>query len=534
MKNMCIAFLFLFINAMAIAQSKPKLVVGIMVDQMRWDFLYRYQNRYSSDGFNRLLNSGYSCENAMINYTPTYTAAGHSSVYTGSVPSLHGIVGNSWYDRALKRTVYCTEDDSVQTVGSTSAAGRQSPKNMWANTVSDEMRLATNFRSKTIAIALKDRGSILPGGHTANGAYWFDNASGGWITSTFYMQTLPSWVQAVNNKKEPDAYLQRGWNTLYPIKTYTQSTADSKPYEDDLPGEDNTFDHNTSGITVNKYESFRYTPWANTFTFDLAKAAIKGEGLGQRGVTDMLAVSFSSPDYIGHKFGPNSVEIEDVYLRFDNDLAEFLKYLDATVGKNEYLVFLTADHGVAQIPAFFRENKLPAGTLDDALVRNQINDSVRRVFGMQSAIESILNYQLYLSAPVINAGNAEEITKFIIQKLLQYPGVSHAFYLNTLGASPLPQQVKTMVGNGYSQKRSGDIQFIFKPQWFDGWDKGTTHGTWNPYDSHIPLVWYGWNIKPGKLYREVYMTDIAPTLAAKLRIQMPDASIGKVIEEVVK
>jgi arylsulfatase A-like enzyme len=223
-----------------------------------------------------------------------------------------------------------------------------------------------------------------------------------------------------------------------------------------------------------------------------------------------------------------------MYLRFDKELALFLKYLDATVGKGQYLVFLTADHGVAHIPGFFKENKLPAGALDDALIRTQINDSVSRVYGLPNAIEHVTNYQLYLSPSIVNATNSEELKRFIIQRLLQYQGISHAFELNTLDAFLLPQQVKNMVANGYSQKRSGDIQFIFMPQWFDGWNKGTTHGVWNPYDSHIPLLWFGWNIKPGKLYREVYMTDIAPTLAAKLNIQMPNAAIGKVIEEVVK
>ncbi len=535
MKKILIALAFICGFFFSFAQNRPRLIVGIMVDQMRWDFLYRYEARYGNDGFKRLLTEGFSCENAFIPFTPTYTAPGHASVYTGSVPSLHGIAGNFWYDKQLKRSVYCTEDDSVQTVGSASTAGKQSPKNLWANTISDELRLSNNFKSKTIAIALKDRGSILPGGHTANGAYWFDNASGGWITSTFYMNALPAWVTAFNAQKLPDTYLKQDWKTLYPINTYTQSTADSKPYENALPGEE-VFVHKTANITTNKYESFRYTPAANTYTFEMAKAAIKNEGLGKRDVTDMLAVSFSAPDYTGHKFGPNSVEIEDMYLRFDADLAAFLKHLDAAVGKGEYLIFLTADHGVAHVPAFYKENKLPAGTVDDALVLKQINDSLKYQFNLTYAIEHVTNSQLYLNDAVLKDAKADEesIRKYIIKQILQYPGISHAFNLSTMENFPLPKQVKEMVVNGYNQKRSGDIQFIFKPQWFDGGEKGTTHGAWNPYDSHIPLLWFGTNIKPGKLYREVYMTDIAPTLAALLHIQMPNASIGKVIEEIVK
>ncbi|MGI8600599.1 MAG: alkaline phosphatase family protein [Chitinophagaceae bacterium] len=225
--------------------QKPKLIVGIVVDQMRWDYLYRYSDRYGNEGFKRLLKEGFSCENTFINYIPTYTAPGHTTVYTGAVPSLHGIIGNVWYDKPTGKTVYCTDDDTVTGVGTTSNAGKMSPKNMWSTSFADELRLATNFRNKTIAIALKDRGSILPGGHTANAAYWIDNSTGGWITSSFYMKNLPSWVQTFNNRKWPDVYLKQNWTTLYPITTYNQSTADSKAYEGNLPGGSNSFPHNT-------------------------------------------------------------------------------------------------------------------------------------------------------------------------------------------------------------------------------------------------------------------------------------------------
>src|SRR5687767_1897599 len=286
--------------------QRPKLIVGIVVDQMRWDYLYRFHDRYSPDGFKRMLNQGFSCENTFIPYTPTYTAAGHSSVYTGSVPAINGIIGNYWYSRTLKRNWYCTDDSTVVSVGSTSVAGKMSPRNMLTTTITDELRLATNFQNKTIGISLKDRGSILPAGHSANAAYWFDNATGGWITSTYYMNELPEWVKKFNDKKLPDLYLQQNWNTLYPINTYKQSTADDKIYESTIGGEDNTFPHQTAAISINEYESFRQTPGGNSYTVDMAKAAVDAEKLGQRGITDFLAISFSSPDYIGHAFGPNS------------------------------------------------------------------------------------------------------------------------------------------------------------------------------------------------------------------------------------
>jgi predicted AlkP superfamily pyrophosphatase or phosphodiesterase len=528
------SLLLFSIITLSVAAQKPKLVVGVVVDQMRWDYLYRYTDRYTTDGFKRILREGFSCENTLIPYTPTYTAPGHTSVYTGSVPSLHGIVGNNWYSRELGRSVYCTEDDSVRTVGSASNAGKQSPRNMWASTITDELRLANNFRGKTIGIALKDRGAILPAGHTANAAYWFDNANGAFISSTFYMQELPQWVQQFNARKLPDQFLKGNWKTLFPIDTYRQSTADNKPYEGKLSGEDNTFDHTTEALTANRYEVFRHTPFGNTYTFEMAKAAIEGEKLGTGAATDFLALSFSSPDYIGHTFGPNSIEVEDTYLRFDREFAAFLKYLDQKVGKGQYLLFLTADHGVAHIPGFVKEHQIPGGVTTEGNLRKTLNDALQLEFNAQNLVLTITNDQVFLNNDVVaKAGlNRQAVKAGIMRELLKTGAISKAFDLENIAAGNLPGKLHTMVVNGYNQRLSGDVQYIYKPQWFDGWNTGTTHGLWNPYDAHIPLVWFGWNIKPGKLNRETYMTDIAPTLAALLQIQMPNASIGNVITEV--
>lgn len=516
--------------------SAPKLVVGMVVDQMRWDYLYRYSNRYTDDGFKRLLREGFSCESTYIPYLPTHTAPGHTCIYTGSVPSLHGIMGNSWYSREQKRMVYCTEDDSVQTVGSTSAAGKMSPKNLMASTITDELRLSSNFKSKTIGIALKDRGAILPAGHSASAAYWFDNASGGWISSTHYMKALPEWVSRFNARKLPDQYLKQNWKTLYPINTYALSTADSKPYEGELAGEDNTFEHITEKITTNKYESFRNTPYGNAYTLEMAKATIEGEDLGKRGVTDFLAVSLSSPDYIGHTFGPNSIEVEDTYLRLDRELAVFLQYLDKVIGTGNYLMFLTADHGAAHSPGFLHEHQIPAGETGDLAVRKYLNEALQRHYNIPNLVASVSNYQVFLNDSLLahNRLEKEAVKTFVVRALVTYSGIDKAVDFNDLHTAALPEALKSIIINGYSQRLSGDVQYIFKPQWFDGWGTGTTHGMWNPYDSHIPLIWFGWKVKPGKLYREVYMTDIAPTLAALLQIQTPNAAVGKVIEEVTQ
>ena len=532
-----IVYCLLLIVCTSTAQiNRPKLVVGLVIDQMRWDYLYRYNDLYAPNGFKRLLKEGFSCDNTLIPYVPTYTAVGHTCVYTGSIPALTGIVGNNWFDKTTGKNVYCTDDSTVTTVGNTGKAGKMSPANLWVTSIADELRLSNNFKSKVIGIALKDRGAILPAGHSANAAYWYDG--GKWITSTHYMNELPDWVKDFNAGDLAGKYMTKDWNTLLPAAKYDLSTEDDKPYENKIKGESGvSFPHRLSTIPDSvKYESFRTTVFANSFTFDFAKAAIENEKLGNGTVTDLLALSISSTDYIGHSFGPNSIEIEDTYLRLDIDIAGFLQYLDEKIGKGNYLVFLTADHGVAHIPAFLAEHKIPGGSFDEGELRKELNQSLEIFFGMKNIVSSLQNYQVYLNTTELeNQGkDIAAVKALIIKNLLQKNFITSAFETAKLASVVLPESQRLMLINGYNTKRSGDIQFILKPGYFDGGNKGTTHGLWNPYDAHIPLLFYGWNVKPGKTNRETYMTDIAPTVAAMLKIQMPNGCVGKVITEVVK
>ena len=518
--------------------ARPKLVVGIVIDQMRWDYLYRYYKRYSSNGFKKLITQGYSFENTFIPMVPTYTAVGHSSIYTGATPSTNGIVGNNWYEKTTKKSMYCTDDSTVQGVGNNDNAGKMSPKNLWTTTITDELRLSNNFESKVIGIALKDRGAILPAGHSANAAYWYDEKNGKWITSNYYMQQLPEWVTAFNEKDNAANYMKQDWNTLYPISTYTQSTADNQTYELALPGlQTPTFPHKLSAVTSSlKYSTFKYTPAAATFTFDFAKNAIANEKLGAGKATDFLTVSISSTDYMGHSFGPNSIEAEDTYLRLDKDIADFINYLDSKMGKNNYLLFLSADHGAAHIPGFLNTHNIDAGVFSDNSIYLQLNKIIEDNFGIKNAVLSVQNYQIYLDLIKLkNQGkDVSSVKTMVIEGLKNYAFIINAFETEKLSTITLSEPIKTMLANGFTPSRSGDIQFIVKPGYFDGGLKGTTHGLWNPYDAHIPLLFYGWNIKPGKTNRETYMTDISPTLAALLHIQMPSGSVGKVLGEVMK
>ncbi len=514
--------------------SRPKLVVGLMVDQMRWDYLYRYQNRYGKGGFNRLLNQGFSCENTFIPYTPTATGCGHSCVYTGSVPAINGITGNNWWDTKMQRTVYCAEDKTVKTVGSDSKDGEMSPANMVSNTVTDELRLATNFRSKVIGISIKDRGAIFPAGHSANAAYWYDESKGLFISSTYYMKELPQWVNDFNNKKLPDTYYKEGWKTLYPIDTYTQSSEDVKDYERSELVAKTSFPYDLSGYVGKDYYKLPHIPQAATYTFEMAKAAAINEKMGKGKETDFLAVSISSPDYAGHTYGPNAVELEDTYLRLDKDVEQFLNFLDQQVGKGNYLLFLTADHGAAHVPAFLKEHNLPGGSIPLGSIVRKINAELLAKYKLKNGIINSTYYNLALNLKDIDSLklNLTEIKSFIINMMEKEEGIYRVVDKATLGESNLQHTIRERLINGYFPYRSGELQIIPKPAWFKDNSKGTDHSVWNPYDSHIPLVWYGWKVNPGKTYKEHYMTDIAVTVAAMLSIQMPNGAVGKVISEV--
>jgi predicted AlkP superfamily pyrophosphatase or phosphodiesterase len=520
-----------------VSSSKPPLVVGIVVDQMRYDFLHRYYNKYQEGGFKRLMNQGFVCHNHHYDYAQTVTAAGHASVYTGSVPSMHGIVGNEWFDRSNKREMYCVSDSSVRTVGSTNvSAGKMSPKNLLTSTITDQLHLATNFKSKVIGISLKDRGAILPAGHSANGAFWFDAKSGNWITSTFYSEELPSWVKSYNDKKRPNQLLQEGWKTLLPIEQYTESEADDQPYESKITADKKSFFPYT--FTASFGESFAAlstSPHGLTLTKELALEAIKNENLGRNGTTDFLAVSFSSTDYVGHAFGPYSVETEDMYLRLDRDIAELLSFLDKWVGKDNFTVFLTADHGVMDVTDMWKKYKLPAGRLAYSDMVKAVKRTLTEKYGDASFYESSANYQLYFDRRQMAAKGVamKEIHTLIRPVLMEFDGISDVILSDEVGLSNLNNHLQELFKNGYHSVRSGDIQLVTMPGWIAS-SITATHGSTYNYDTHIPLIFYGAGVAQGKTYERTGVSDTAPTLAALLKILAPSGTMGEVIPAVIR
>jgi len=519
------------------ALPRPRLVIGIVVDQMRWDYLYRYSDRYSTGGFRRLLNEGFTCEDTYISHLPSYTAVGHTTIFTGSVPSIDGIAGNDWIDQATGKDIYCVSDDEVQPVGGTSPAGNMSPKNLLSSTITDELMLATNFRSRVVGVSLKDRASILPAGHTPTGAFWFDDVKGVFSTSTWYMKELPAWVTRFNALNEPEKLVAGGWNTLYPIDTYLQSTADSTPWEGTFKGESAPiFPHDIAKYYKEDHDNIRSSPFGNTLTLDFAKAAIEGYSLGQRNITDFLTINCASTDYVGHKYGPNSIEVEDVYLRLDKDLAGFFSYLDGKVGKGNYTVFLTADHGASHAVNFLKAHQIPAGISGIRNIIKGLNDTLSSIYKINDLVLSGTNYYVNFNlAKIRQTGLSLDSLKSVSLSYLQrQTGLQYIIDMANPDAALLPHPIREMVINGFNRKRGGQIMMIPEPGWFDGYDKGTTHGTWNPQDTHIPLVFMGWGIKHGQSYRTVHMTDIAPTVSALLHIQAPNGNIGEVIQEAIK
>ncbi len=509
------------------ATKSPKLIVGMMVDQMRWDFIYRYQHRYGEGGFKRILREGFTNEDAHIPYAQTVTAVGHACVYTGSVPALNGIMGNEWYDRRLKRSVYCVEDDSVQVVGGKGNFGPMSPRNLQSTSIADELNLATNFRSKIVGVALKDRGSILPAGRSGN-AYWYESTSGNFITSTWYMNNLPNWAASFNSRKVVDSLYDLPWSLSYPFESYVQSDQRNPSYTK------NPFPRNFSSNKGKSYAAIATTPWGNTLTMAFSIAAIEGEQLGIDSIPDLLAISLSTPDYIGHSVGPNSVEIEDVYIKLDRELANFFTYLDKKVGKGQYLFFLTADHGVAHVPAYMQSHNLPAKAMRS---NKNAEQATMKKFGLSRLVEATANHQVYLDRHYLDSMKAdyEAVKRFYIDRINEDPDVLFAFDNVAIAHVNLPAEYREMFQKGYNRELAGDVQVVHRPGYiYSSNPAGTTHGSMYPYDSHIPLLWMGWGVKQGISHRRVYMSDIAGTVTAMLKIQAPSGNVGTIIYELIK
>jgi predicted AlkP superfamily pyrophosphatase or phosphodiesterase len=530
-------FFLLVITNLSFAQNKqPKLVVGIVVDQMKTEYLYRFQSDFSENGFKRLMNDGYTFYNMHYNYMPTYTAPGHASVYTGATPAIHGIVSNGWYHRSLKRYVYCTEDDSVTTlVPGTEKDGKMSPKNLQASTITDELKLATNFKGKVIGLSIKDRGAILPAGHFADWAFWYSK-TGEFISSSFYGEKLPKWVDEFNKEKQYLPYLEKGWSLLKPIETYNESLVDNNPYEGELYKKAPVFPYDLKEMYEgNDAGVLRVTPFGNDVLANLAKRAIEKENLGKDDITDFLTVSFSSTDYIGHTFGPRSIEIQDTYLRLDLTIADFLNYLDKTVGKGNYLVFLTADHACAENSTHLKDNKYEVDNISYKDVAKDLSAFSNEEFGVDLLLKYD-SYNVHLDKETIKAKGLDlvKVKQSFKDFLYTKHYVKRVYTEEEILASSSNDQLLSFVFKGYDPTQNGDLYFVYKPGFVEYSATGATHGSPYAYDTNVPLMMYGWNIPKGKSHDKKVITQIAPTLAQKLNITLPNGTNSEVLNEVLE
>jgi len=509
--------------------GRPKLVVGIIVDQMRHEYLYRYYDKFGNDGFKRIMKEGFVNKNTHYNYIPTKTAPGHASVYTGTTPAVHGIIGNSWYDRKLKRDIENVEDTVLKCL---------SPRNMLATTITDELKIATQGRSKVIGISIKDRGAILPAGHNPDGAFWYEEETGNFTSSKYYNNPSPEWLKKFNDKHYADSLLNLTWNTLLPIAEYTESGPDDTNYEEIFEGKERpVFPYNLAELRSknDNFELLPTTPFGNTITTLLAIAAMEGEKIGQDEVTDFLAISYSSTDKIGHAFGPQSVEVEDVYLRLDQELASLIAYFDKNVGKGEYLLFLTADHATAEVPGLMNDQKMPAGLFPEDDLKDKINTQLGRLIGKGNWVDAVGNEQVFLNQSLIQEKKLElvKVQQLVADYLGQQEGIAIAFPANLFKTNHYASGTEALLYRGYHWKRSGDILMVYEPGWIAHEPVGTSHGSGYAYDTHVPMLWFGWKIKPGVSSNRHCITDIGPTISNLLDIAWPNGTRGNPIEEVV-
>ncbi len=538
MKKAFFLLAFTLLSGIIFAQNeKPKMVVGIVVDQLKQEYLWRFENHFLEDGLRRLMVEGFVAKNAHYNYSMTNTGPGHASIYTGTTPAHHGIVSNSWYNRGMGKSLYCAEDSTVQAVGGSIRNGLISPANLYSSTITDEIKWATQKQAKVIAMSIKDRGAALPGGHLSDGSYWYDSATGNMMTSTYYMSELPEWVKNFNARQWPNQYLNGSWSPSKDLSLYKESGDDDSPYERGFRGKDTpTLPYNLSELrkTNGNLGMLPNTPFGNSLITEFALSAIEAEQMGEDNITDFIAISYSSPDYIGHNFGPQSKEVQDTYIKLDAELSRLFNALDQKIGKGNYLVFLSSDHGVAENSIRMKNEAFRIDNLDSKAFGQYIESATKARFGDAEWFEVSSGLDLFLNHDVVEAQGIDlyDIQLFVAQKAMQYPGVHYALTGTDLLRQSYDQHIPSLIQMAYHPKESGDVKLVMQPGWQGYGGKGTGHGSPWTYDTHIPIMFYGWGVQPGSTVRKINITDIAPTLSMMLDIRLPNAATGQPIMEI--
>lgn len=524
----------------SIPSEKPKLIIEIVVSQMRFDYISRYWDKFSDGGIKQIATDGTYCKNARYNYMLTQAYPGIATIATGTNPSVHGIISDKWYSRTNGEEIFAVTDDKVSTVGGSFFSGKASPKNLITSTIADELML-NSPKSKVVSIALDAGSAVLLAGHNAKGVYWLDAEKGSWVSSSYYVDTLPSWVDTLNSKGFAKLYAEKEWKAQNPIEQYEEAdTASVKSPEvkqrlvdklkriiDGILGKP---------VQKNNFKQLTETPYGNLFTKDMAIAAIDGEQLGKDDAPDLLCVTFSANRQISQKYGPHSVEMEDTYLKLDKDIEHFLKYVNSTVGKENTLIIFTADQGVASTPEFLEKSKIPGGYFDPKKATILLGTYLNAVYGQGSWVTAYHEKQIYLNRRLIEDSNLNlaEFQQRVADFMVEFSGVASSVSAHTLQTSFFSNGAMVKFQNSYNQRRSGDVIINLEPGWIER--NGTTTSANSPYDydTHVPLIWYGWKMKRKSVYQVVNMNDIAPTISTILGITWPNGSLGLPLKDIVE
>lgn len=518
----------------AIPSDKPQLIIGIVVEDMRYDYIYRYWDNFSDGGFRRLIEEGTVCRNANYNYMLTQTAPGYVTIATGCEPIVHGVVSDDWYVQLQEQSVNAVFDAKEKTIGADVEKANYSPRNILTTTFTDEMKLFNNNRSKVVSVSLNPMSAILPAGHMGDCAYWFDDASGLWVTSSYYADSLPGWVNEFNGKKFPDMYIEKDWLPLLSLDKYRAGSEKGKSKSAGFT-DDNVLGKKISGILkkTKQYSKLKSNPLGNSLTKDFCVNAIVNEELGQDEYTDYLSVAFTASSDVSRACGPNSVELEDLYIRLDRDLEHFLQFIDENVGKSNVLIYLTSDHGTSYNPALLQSNNIPAGQFNSDRAIMLLGTYLNALYDKGKWVTAYYNNQIYLNHNLIESAgiNLQEFETAVCNFMLQFSGVANAVSASTLKSTTFTDGTMCKMQNSFNPKRSGDVIVYLEPGWIEQGNGVSDSNSGYNYDTHVPLIWYGWKVKRQRIGKSVDMRDIAPTIANFLDIPFPNGTTGNVIEE---
>ncbi len=526
-----------------IPPERPKLVVGIIVEQLRYDQIEKFRDRMSEGGIKRLINEGTFFKNATFDYMLTQSAPGYSTIATGTEPAYHGITSDNWYVSLKNEFIYCTKDASVNPIGGSYESGLHSPVNLQASSFGDELKMSSGGKSKVYGVGMKEYSAILSAGHAADGAFWFDNTTGTWMSSTYYMTSLPSWVNDFNAMKYTENYLESAWSLLKPAEAYADCLPDSNSFEAGFEGR-NYFPYDLKKLShagdrkvARDLSLLRETPFADAYTTDFALKLIENEGLGTDDVTDFLTVCYSSTDYIGHRFGPSSFESADALFRLDKDVEKLLNYLNDKIGKKNVLVYFTSTHGISEIPSVMEQARIPAGYFQKNQALQLLRSYLNAIYGEGDWVKGFSERQIFLNRTLIEDARIplDDVQKKVARFLIQFTGISSAYPYSSFESNEFGDGHLRKIINNFNPQRSGDVIVTLNPGWVDKEDDNVTdYNSPYEYDSHVPLIWYGWIINRATVMRKVNMTDIAATLSSLCKVPYPNACTGEPLSELFR